>query len=256
MNTEEKPEKKKWVRKSRAKGKASLVKLETTPTSSASLDPINEDNIQYDINENMENDQHESLDNYDKDFLSELNNNNETYVEEYEESIPEVKPRKSRAKKYVPEPEPERTPIYGKTKLVLIQRLQEYKRIFPQLENFHYSNEQDEEELQSVLVEFQSIIQINNQNEFIEDTIFNTIRMCEGTTSKTKYDISGLSIVLKHNAQFIQCLKLLHLKYSSFLEVPIEVQTALIVAVSISLVINKNQSKSSRDSYLDEPINI
>jgi hypothetical protein len=265
MNTPDITEKIKtpWKRKSRAKPKASLAKLETMPTSSASLDGKNGDNIEYDINENMENDQHESLDNYDKDFLCELNNNQvnepDEYVAEYEESIPDVKPRKSRAKKNIPvyiEPEPVRTPIYGKTKLVLIKRLQQYKLLFPQLATFHYSNDQDEEELQAVLTEFQSIIQINNQDEFIEESIFQSIRMCEGFSTRTKYDISGLSIILKHNKGFTDILKVLHLKYASYLDVPPEIQACLIISCSVAIVLNKNQNKSSRDSYLDEPINI
>ena len=77
-----------WKRKSRAKPKASLAKMETMPTSSASLDGDNGGKNEYEINENMEIDPHESPDNYDKDFLCELNNNQviepDEYVAEYE----------------------------------------------------------------------------------------------------------------------------------------------------------------------------
>lgn len=242
-NTEILIEKKKWVRKSRAKPKnVPVIKEESL------------DNINMDMEETVD----IGVDNYDVDFLAELNNNQDDDIQdEYEESIPEIKkPRKSRAKKnvevYV---EPERTPIYGKTKLVLIRRLQEYKRLFPQLATFHYSNDQDEDELQAVLNEFQSIIQINNQDDFIEETIFQSIRMCEGFSTKTKYDISGLSIILKHNKGFTDILKILHLKYSSYLNIPPEAQACLIISCSIAIVLQKNQNKSSRDSYLNEPIN-
>lgn len=229
----EKKEKPVWKRKSRAKPK-NLPIIET----------VNEENEE---NETI-------LDNYDPDFLSELNNNHE---EQYEETIPEVvKVRKSRAKKQVEYVEPENTPLYGKNKLVLIKRIEQYKLLFPQLANFHYSKDQDESELEDIIVEFQSLVEVSNEDAFIEESIFQSIKMCEGYTAKTKYDLSGLSLVLKHNKAFTDILKVLHLKYATYLSIPPEIQCALIVSCSVAIVLNKNQNKSQRESYLDEPINI
>ena len=242
--TEKPVEKTPWKRKSRAKKPKNppvdpqdyLAEMET-PTPSA--------NIEYEESQ-------ETPHNYDPDFLSELNNNHETY----EESIPEIKPRKSRAKKQVEYVEPENTPLYGKNKLVLIKRIEQYKLLFPQLANFHYSKDQEESELEAIIVEFQSLVEVSNEDAFIEESIFQSIKMCEGYSAKTRYDLSGLSLILKHNKGFTDILKVLHLKYATYLSVPPEIQCALIVSCSVAIVLNKNQNKSQRDAYLDEPINI
>ena len=245
MNTEESQEIKTplKLRKSRAKPKKMPIIAEvenTTPIEMVEMvEMVETTESQY------EPEQHDM---YDPLFLSNLNN----YEENIHDEIPEKKPRKTRAKKTV---DTEQTALYGKNKLVLIKRIEQYKLLFPQLSNFKYSREQDEPELEAILVEFQSLIEVSSEDSFIEETIFQSIKMCEGYSAKTRYDLSGLSLVLKHNKQFTDILKILHLKYATYLSIPPEIQCCLIISCSVAIVLNKNQNKTQRDSYLDEPIN-
>ena len=208
-------------------------------------------------------------DNYDPDFLSELNNTNELNREavklfceaklpQYEvdcEEITPVKTRKTRTKKVVEEIEP--TPLYGKEKLVLIKKIESYKVLFPnELQTFYYSKDQEINELENVILEIQSIIEIGNVDAFITESILQSIKMCEGYSSKTPYDITGMSLALKSNKQFHDLLKLMYLKYNTFSQIPPEYQLIMIISTTALVCVQTNKNKKNMSSYLDEPINI
>ena len=78
--------------------------------------------------------------------------------------------------------------------------------------------------------------------------------MIEPFTSKTRYDINGLSSMLKLNPQFdVMCKKLL-LKCNCFSNTPIEYQFLMCISTSIYLTIKMNQSKPALNEFLNQKI--
>ena len=80
--------------------------------------------------------------------------------------------------------------------------------------------------------------------------------MAEGYTSNTKYDISGLSDLLKMNKQFNSLAKQLMLKYGCFMNTPPEYQLMMLVMSSSYIMINKNNNKSQLNDLFNEKIKI
>jgi hypothetical protein len=89
---------------------------------------------------------------------------------------------------------------------------------------------------------------------FIIDTILGTIYTVEGFTARTSYNISGMSMMLKGNPQFIRLCKQLYLKYNSFGSTPPEIQMVLLIFTTAYLCINKNKNMHSLKSSLNEPM--
>ena len=78
--------------------------------------------------------------------------------------------------------------------------------------------------------------------------------MMEGFTQESDYDISGLSILLKSNPQFVSLSKQLFIKYNIFSNVPIEYQMMMCIVSTSYLCIQKNKGRASINSYLNEQI--
>ena len=78
--------------------------------------------------------------------------------------------------------------------------------------------------------------------------------MMEGFTIESDYDISGLSILLKSNAQFVSLSKQLFVRYNIFNNVPPEYQMMMCIISTSYLCIQKNKGRASINSYLDEPL--
>jgi hypothetical protein len=212
----------------------------------------------------------------DNDFLSELNNNN--IIEEHHDTPQEPqleepirvlpKKRASRAKpkkEYEPEPEPEEeiyseepTPIYGKDRLVIMQKIQSYKLLFPtELKTFKICKSPSLVELENALMEIETIIELGNVDSFITDSIVQCIKLAEGVSAYTKnFNITGLAMLLKQNKQFHSLLKMLYLKYNTFSAIPPEAQLGMIVATTALICVQKNKSKKLIDEYLDEPMTV
>ena len=215
----------KYKRKSRAKPK----KMETIAEEPTEPEQIEED-VSFE----------------DSDFLSELNNDNvEPHEEQYEEPLEEptrVQPKKraSRAKpKKVDEERRDEiysndpTPIYGKDRLVVMQKIQSYKLLFPvELKTFKICKDPSIEELENALLEIETIIELGNVDSFVTDSIIQCIKLGEGVSAYTKnFNITGLALLLKQNKQFHSLLKMLYLKYNTFSAIPPEAQLGMIVAI-------------------------
>lgn len=220
-----------WKRKSRAKPKKNLDLIQEVEEPEV----VEEEHL---------------IDNNDSEFLSHLDNT------QYTEPIAVVKPpRKSRAKKVVEEVEP--TSLYGNEKLTLFNKIDSWKALFPhKLHGFNYSKDLEVEELENVLTEIQCIIEIGNVDAFITESIYACIKMSEGVSSKTPYNITGLSLALKKNPQFNDLLKIMYLRYNTFSNIPAEVQLIMIVSTTALMTIQANKGKTTMSSYLDEPLNI
>jgi hypothetical protein len=87
------------------------------------------------------------------------------------------------------------------------------------------------------------------------DSILQCIKLIEGVSSYTKYDVQGLADLLKANKQFHQLSKQLFIKYKVFNAVPPELQMVMLVSKTAYIVNSKNKRKGELESYLNQPIN-
>ena len=151
----------------------------------------------------------------------------------------------------------EASEILGKEKRLLLSKIQSYKQLFPEeLKKFKFKQNSTCEELQSYIEEIQIIIELDGAELFLIDSIFQSLKMIEGYSKKTKYDITGLSDLLKMNKQFNSLCKQLMLKYGTFMNTPIEIQTGIIVVTSAYIMVQKNNKKNELNNYFNEEIKI
>ena len=135
------------------------------------------------------------------------------------------------------------------------KKVSQFIILFPdQLKNFKYKKNGSKEELQAVLDECSLLVEIGSIDVFIIDSIISTILLGENFSKLTDYDISGLSVLLKQNKEFIKLRKILSIKYSVFSNVPPEIQMILFVSCTAFLCIDKNSKSKNIESYLNESV--
>ena len=75
--------------------------------------------------------------------------------------------------------------------------------IFPDtFKTFKIKVNANTQELQNYLDEMDSIVECDNVEQFLLDSILQCIKLLEGVSSYTKYDIQGLAVLLKQVKQF------------------------------------------------------
>ena len=149
----------------------------------------------------------------------------------------------------------ESTEIIAKSKRHLLAKINKYKKLFKsELSDYKINKNASEDELKNHITNIQDLLDSSEVDTYINDSIFHCIKMIEPFTSKTRYDINGLSNMLKLNPQFnTMCQKLL-LKYNCFNNTPIEYQFLMCISTSIYLTIQKNQCKPALNEYLNQKI--
>jgi hypothetical protein len=150
------------------------------------------------------------------------------------------------------------TPIVGRSVLVLLQKIKQYRILFPnELKAFKIGKNLSVKQLEDVLQEIECIIEIDTVDSFITDSIIQSIKMAEGVSAYTKnYNISGLSMMLKQNKQFHNLLKQLYLKYNTFASIPPEYQLMMIISTTALICTQKNRQKEEIDKFLNEPVSM
>ena len=149
----------------------------------------------------------------------------------------------------------ESTEIITKSKRQLLSKICKYKKLFKtELSDYKINKNASEDELKIHITNIQDLLDSNEIDNYINDSIYHCIRMIEPFTSKTRYNITGLSNMLKMNPQFdIMCKKLM-LKYNCFSNTPIEYQMVMLVSTSVYLTIQMNQSKPALNEFLNQKI--
>ena len=146
------------------------------------------------------------------------------------------------------------TQILGRDKRELIAKIQQYKSLFPKaLSKFKIKKNPSIEELQEYLDEMDVIVSTDNVEQFLTDSILQCIKLIEGVSSYTKYDISGLCEMLKANKQFDTLMKQLYIKYKVFSNVPVEYSAVILVSTTAYLCMMKNKKKKELEEYLNQP---
>ena len=148
------------------------------------------------------------------------------------------------------------TEIIGRDRRVIINKLNQYRSLFPkELSKFKVKKGASIEELQAYLQEMSTIVECSSYDNFLSDSILQTIKLVEGGTSATRYDISGCADMLKANPQFNNLLKQLYVKYSVFTKIPPEFQMVMLVSTTSYICMNKNKNKHLINEYLNAPMN-
>ena len=147
------------------------------------------------------------------------------------------------------------TEIISKSKRLLLGKINKYKKLFKsELSDYKINKNASEDELKNHIINIQDLLDSNEVDTYINDSIYHCIKLIEPFTSKTRYDITNLSNMLKMNPQFeIMCKKLL-LKYNLFSNTPIEYQMIMLVSTSVYLTIQMNKSKPALNEFLNQKI--
>ena len=149
----------------------------------------------------------------------------------------------------------ESTEIICKNKLHLLSKISKYKKLFKtELNDYKINKNASEDELKNHITNIQDLLDSNEVDTYINDSIYNCIKLIEPFSSKTRYDLTGLSNMLKLNPQFDTMCKKLMLKYNCFSNTPIEYQMIMLVSTSVYLTIQMNKSKPAMEQFLNQKI--
>ena len=147
--------------------------------------------------------------------------------------------------------------ILGRDKRILLTKIRQYKSLFPDtFKSFKIKVNATTQELQNYLEEMDSIVECSSVEEFLLDSILQCIKLIEGVSSYTKYDIQGLADLLKQNKQFHQLSKQLFVKYKVFSAVPPEFQMVMLVSTTAYICNSKNRRRGEMEAYLNQPVNL
>jgi hypothetical protein len=149
------------------------------------------------------------------------------------------------------------SPILGRDKIILIKKVKQYKSLFPEeLKKFKIKKNPGVKDLEDALVEMETFVEVNGIDGFLMDGVIQSIKLIEGASSYTKYDIRGCADLLKSNKQFHSLCKQLFVKYQVFSAVPAEYQLLMLVSTTAFVCVNKNKpgNRDSINAYLNEPV--
>jgi hypothetical protein len=145
--------------------------------------------------------------------------------------------------------------LLGKTKRELISKLQQYKSLFPkELKGFRVKKNATEEELILYLEEMEVIVNTSSVEQFITDSILHCIRLVEGGSTYTRYNIQGCADMLSLNPQFHNLSKMLYVKYKVFSAIPPEFQMIMLISTTAYICKCKNDSTSKYHEMLNQSI--
>ena len=150
----------------------------------------------------------------------------------------------------------ESTEIITKSKRQLLAKICKYKKLFKsELNDYKINKNASEDQLKIHITNIQDLLDSNEVDNYINDSIYHCIQMIEPLTCNSKiYNITGLSTMLKMNHQFdIMCKKMM-LKYNCFSNTPLEYQFLMCISTSIFLTIQMNKSKPAMEQYLNQKI--
>ena len=98
------------------------------------------------------------------------------------------------------------------------------------------------------------IVNTDSVEQFLTDSIIQCIKLTEGISSYTKYDISGCADMLKSNKQFHTLCKQLYIKYKVFSNIPPEWSIVILIATTAYICKNKNARKKELEIFLNAKI--
>ena len=135
--------------------------------------------------------------------------------------------------------EDDETQFLGKDRRQLLNKISQYKELFSEeLKTFKVKKNSSVEELQAYIIEIQCVIERSSIDTFLMDSIYTVINLIEPMTAKTKFNIRGLTDLLKSNKQFNSLTKQMFLMYGFYSNVGPQYQALLIIVSSVYITIN------------------
>ena len=202
----------------------------------------------------------------DEEFLTELDNEHykENTIDKVDNLFKNIRPKRSaKIKKEIKSEfeddnslfDDKGTEILGKEKRILLSKIQQYKNLFPdELKKFKIKKNCSLQDLNLYLEEMETIVNTDSVEQFLTDSIIQCIKLTEGISSYTKYDISGCADMLKGNKQFHTLCKQLYIKYKVFSNIPPEYSIVILVSTTAYMCRVKNARKKELDVYLNTKI--
>ena len=149
------------------------------------------------------------------------------------------------------------TTILGKDKLVLMKKVTQYKSLFKdELKGFKIKKNPTTQDLTEAIDEMAVLVEVGGMDEFYMSTVLACMKVIEGATSDTNYDIRGCADMLKNNKEFHKLCKILFIKYGAFSKFPPEFQLMFIVSTTAYMCRNKNLERGAINDILNTPIKI
>ena len=171
--------------------------------------------------------------------------------ENNEEEIEEEAPPKNDDEIFSEKP----TEILGNERRILLAKITSYKSLFPnELKSFRISKKASNEDLKNAIEEMDSIINTGSLDSFLFEGILSSLKVVEGVSANTRYDISGMVDLLKVNKEFLSICKRLFLKYNVFQATPIEFQAVFIIFSTAMLCRQKNIKRDAINEFLNQPM--
>jgi hypothetical protein len=147
------------------------------------------------------------------------------------------------------------TVLLGKDRIVLLKKVSQYKSLFPaELKSFKVKKNPTVDELKDVLTEMAVLVEVGSMDEFMMSSVVSCMKLVEGASAATSYDIRGCADMLKNNPDFHRLCKVLFIKYNVFTKVPPEFQLILLVSTTAYMCSNKNRGKGALNDYLNTPL--
>ena len=149
------------------------------------------------------------------------------------------------------------TELYGKSKLENLNTIKQYKLLFSeQLADFKYKKSSTNEQLVEIINEIKAIVEISTVDSFILSSVYDCILMIEPYTKVTRFNLEGLTNVLKLNPMFSNLAKQVLLKYNMTSGASCELQLIIVLSTSIYMTIQKNNSSTRKNmnEFLNEKI--
>jgi hypothetical protein len=198
----------------------------------------------------------------DNDFLAELDNEHykEDPIVNVDDLFQNIRPQRTKVKREKKSQfeddnslfSERGTEILGQERRVLLSKIQQYKNLFPgELKKFKIKKNCSTQDLQLYLEEMEVIVNTDSVEQFLTDSIIQCIKLTEGVSSYTKYDISGCADMLKGNKQFHTLCKQLYIKYKVFSNIPPEYSIVILVATTAYICKTKNTRKKELEIYLN-----
>ena len=216
------------------------------------------------ISEIEEEEHSENWDEKDDDFLNELDNEhyNDAPLQNIDDLFKNIKPKKQKKEKIKSHFEDDNslfsekgTEILGSERRQLLSKIQQYKNLFPdELKKFKIKKNCSVQDLNLYLEEMETIVNCGSVEQFLTDSILQCIKLTEGISSYTKYDISGCADMLKSNKQFHTLCKQLYIKYKVFSNIPPEYSIIILISTTAYMCRVKNSRKKELEVFLNEKI--
>jgi hypothetical protein len=99
-----------------------------------------------------------------------------------------------------------------------------------------------------------TLVEVGSMDDFMMSSVLSCMKLVEGVSVNTGYDIKGCADMLKSNTEFHRLCKVLLIKYNVFSKVPPEMQLILLVSTTAYICSNKNRGKDALNEYLHTPL--